>query len=77
MDCTSETNFTKVVGVLNCYQILRHIFSCNSPSGGVLCPAFTTTTNGQIGILQAVGKIFISGFLSSGRGFRQFVGCTW
>jgi hypothetical protein len=23
---------------------------------GVLCPAFTTTTNGRTGILQAVGK---------------------
>jgi hypothetical protein len=40
---------------------LRHIFSCNSPSGGVLCPAFTRTTNGQLGILQAAGRIFISG----------------
>ena len=33
---------------------------------------FTTTTNGRTGILHAVGRISISG-----RGFRQFVGCTW
>jgi hypothetical protein len=36
--------------------------------------AFTTTTNGQTGILQAVGKILFLGIFSSGRGFRQFVG---
>jgi len=42
------------------------------------CPAFTISTNGQNGILHAVGKKFICReFFSSGRGFRQFVGCTW
>jgi hypothetical protein len=51
----------EVVGELNSNQIFRHVFSCNHPSGGVLCPAFTTTTNGQTGILQAVGKILFLG----------------
>jgi hypothetical protein len=39
-----------VVGVVNSNQILRHVCSCNSFSGGVLCPSFTTTTNGRTGI---------------------------
>jgi hypothetical protein len=46
---------------------LRHVFSCNSPSGWVLCPAFTTTTNRQTGIRQAVEKKFSSGRTSSNR----------
>jgi hypothetical protein len=46
-----------VFGMLNHYWILRHVFSWNGPSGGVLWPAFTTTTNGQNGILQSVGNI--------------------
>jgi hypothetical protein len=33
---------------------------------GVLCPAFTTTTNGQTGIRQAVGKILFLGISSDG-----------
>jgi len=42
---------------------------------GFLCPAFTITTSGQIGIRQAIGKIYfpriseqllIQGFLHSG-----------
>src|SRR6185295_9912299 len=28
----------EVVGEVTSNQILRHVFSCNSPSGGVLCP---------------------------------------
>jgi hypothetical protein len=46
---------------VNSNQILRHVFSRNGASGGVLCPAFTTTTIGQTGILQAVGIILFLG----------------
>ncbi len=37
-------------------------------------PAFTITTNGESGILQAAGEILFLGILSSGHGFREFVG---
>jgi hypothetical protein len=56
---------------LNSNQILRHVISSDSPSGGV-CLAFATTTNGETGILQAVGKfLFLGIFWFCGAGFCE------